>query len=36
MAYGVYYGQLKVDPLLDPIRKDPRYGKLLAELAPKD
>jgi serine/threonine protein kinase/Flp pilus assembly protein TadD len=36
MTYGVYYGQLKVDPLWDPIRKDPRYGKLLAELAPKD
>jgi Flp pilus assembly protein TadD len=34
MAYGVYYGQLKVDPLWDPIRKDPRFDKLLAELAP--
>jgi serine/threonine protein kinase/Tfp pilus assembly protein PilF len=33
---GIYYGQLKLDPLWDPIRKDPRFDKLLAELAPKD
>jgi hypothetical protein len=33
---GIYYGQLKLDPLWDPIRKDPRFEKLLAELAPKD
>jgi hypothetical protein len=33
---GIYYGQLKRDPLWDPIRKDPRFEKLLAELAPKD
>jgi len=32
---GVYYGQLKLDPLWDPLRKDPRFEKLLAELAPK-
>jgi TolB-like protein/Tfp pilus assembly protein PilF len=32
---GVYYGQLKKDPLWDPLRKDPRFDKLLAELAPK-
>jgi hypothetical protein len=32
---GVYYGQLKQDPLWDPLRKDPRFDKLLAELAPK-
>ena len=31
---GVYYGQLKKDPLWDPLRKDPRFDKLLAELAP--
>jgi TolB-like protein/Tfp pilus assembly protein PilF len=31
---GVYYGQLKQDPLWDPLRKDPRFDKLLAELAP--
>ena len=33
---GIVYGELKVDPLWDPIRQDPRYEKLLAELAPKD
>jgi TolB-like protein len=32
---GVYYGQLKLDPLWDPLRKDPRFDELLAELAPK-
>jgi TolB-like protein/Tfp pilus assembly protein PilF len=32
---GVYYGQLKKDPLWDPLRKDPRFDKLLTELAPK-
>jgi hypothetical protein len=36
VPYGVFYGQLKRDPLLGPIRKDPRFDKLLAELAPKD
>ena len=29
-------GQLKLDPLWDPLRKDPRLDKLLAELAPTD
>jgi hypothetical protein len=33
---GIYYGKLKLDPLWDPLRKDPRFEKLLAELAPKD
>ena len=33
---GIYYADLKPDPCLEPIRKDPRYVKLLAELAPKD
>jgi tetratricopeptide (TPR) repeat protein len=31
---GIHYG-LKLDPAWDPIRKDPRFGKLLAGLAPK-
>jgi serine/threonine protein kinase/Tfp pilus assembly protein PilF len=34
--FGVYYGQLKLDPIWDPLRKDPRFDKWLAELAPKD
>jgi TolB-like protein/Flp pilus assembly protein TadD len=32
---GVYYGQLKLDPLWDPLRTDARFEKLLTELAPK-
>jgi serine/threonine protein kinase/Tfp pilus assembly protein PilF len=34
--FGIYYGQLKKDPLWDPLRQDPRFEKLLAELAPRD
>jgi hypothetical protein len=30
------YGDLKTNPTWDPLRKDPRFEKLLAELAPKD
>src|ERR1700733_6799458 len=33
---GVYYGDLKLDPSWGPLRQDPRFEKLLAELAPKD
>jgi TolB-like protein len=33
---GIYYGNLKLDPMWDPLRKDPRFDKLLTELAPKD
>jgi TolB-like protein/Tfp pilus assembly protein PilF len=33
---GLYYGALKIDSLFEPIRKDPRFDKLLAELAPRD
>jgi hypothetical protein len=35
-GYVVTYGDLKTDPRWDPLRKDPRFEKLLAELAPKD
>jgi TolB-like protein/Flp pilus assembly protein TadD len=30
------YGDLKTSPGWDPLRKDPRFDKLLAELAPRD
>ena len=33
---GVSYGDLKLDPEWDPIRADPRFDKLLAQLAPKE
>ena len=33
---GIYYGQLKADQLWKPIRQDPRFQKLLADLAPRD
>jgi hypothetical protein len=33
---GIWYGQLKLDRYWDPLREDPRFEKLLAELAPKD
>jgi TolB-like protein len=36
MPSGIYYGQLKRDPYWEPLRKDPRFDKLLAELAPRD
>ena len=33
---GLYYGPLKREPYWEPLRHDPRYEKLLAELAPRD
>ena len=33
---GLYYGDLKLSSIWDPLRNDPRFDKLLAELAPKD
>jgi serine/threonine protein kinase/Tfp pilus assembly protein PilF len=35
-SYWLDYGDLKTNPSWDPIRKDPRFDKLLAELAPRD
>ena len=32
--FGIFYGQLKRDPYWDPLRKDPRFEKLLTQLAP--
>jgi serine/threonine protein kinase len=34
--FGICYGELKRGPYWEPLRQDPRYHKLLAELAPKD
>jgi serine/threonine protein kinase/tetratricopeptide (TPR) repeat protein len=36
MPFGIFYGQLKRDPYWEPLRRDPRFDKLLAELAPRD
>jgi TolB-like protein/Flp pilus assembly protein TadD len=36
IPFGVNYGGLKCDSDWEPLRQDPRYHKLLAELAPKD
>ena len=30
------YGDLKTNPNWDPLRKDPRFDKLLAQVAPRD
>jgi hypothetical protein len=32
--HGIYYGQLKKSSLWDPLRKDPRFDELLAQLTP--
>jgi serine/threonine protein kinase/Flp pilus assembly protein TadD len=35
-AGSITYGNLKTNPSWDPLRKDQRFDKLLAELAPRD
>ncbi|PYK35256.1 MAG: hypothetical protein DME54_05335 [Verrucomicrobia bacterium] len=32
---GASYGELRLDPLWDPLRGDPRFEKIVASLAPK-
>ncbi|MBV8098287.1 MAG: hypothetical protein JOZ31_03930 [Verrucomicrobia bacterium] len=36
VPWGIFYGHLKRDPYWEPLRHDPRYEKLLAELALRD
>jgi hypothetical protein len=33
---GITYEELKLDPAWDPIRHDPRFDELLAQLAPHE
>jgi TolB-like protein len=33
---GASYGELRLDPLWDPLRGDPRFEKIVASLAPKE
>ena len=33
---GIDYGDLKLNPIWDPLRGDPRFEKIVASLAPKD
>jgi tetratricopeptide (TPR) repeat protein len=33
---GIAYGELKLDPVWDPLRGDPRFEKIVASLAPKN
>jgi hypothetical protein len=32
---GVHYGDLKLDPVWDSLRGDPRFEKIVASLKPK-
>ncbi len=34
VPFGVTRGDLRFDPMWDPLRKDPRFQKLIAENAP--
>jgi hypothetical protein len=33
---GIYAGSWMLEPLWDPLRKDPRFKKLLAEIMPRE
>ena len=33
---GVHYGDLRLDPIWDPLRSDWRFEKIVASLAPKE
>jgi hypothetical protein len=34
--YGLFYNDLKLSHYFEPLREDPRYDKLLTDLAPQD
>jgi TolB-like protein/Tfp pilus assembly protein PilF len=36
IAGGPSYGELRLDPMWDPLRGDPRFQKIVASLAPKE
>ena len=36
IPHGVHYGDLRLDPIWDSLRGDPRFEKIVASLAPKD
>ena len=33
---GPSYGELRLDPMWDPLRGDPRFEKIVSSLAPKE
>ncbi len=35
IPFGITYGELKLSPVWDPLRGDPRFEKIVASLAPK-
>jgi hypothetical protein len=35
-SFMLMYGALKLHPVWDPLRGDPRFEKIVASLAPKD
>jgi len=36
LPYGIFYSDLKLAPYFEPLRKDPRFDRLLAQLAPHE
>jgi TolB-like protein/Flp pilus assembly protein TadD len=36
LPFGPSYGELRLDPVWDPLRGDPRFEKIVASVAPKD
>ena len=34
--FGVHYGELKLDPVWDSLRGDPRFEKIVVSLSPKE